>query len=288
MTPRTRLRPRAAAVLACAAGALLALVAPAPAATAGDPHAAPVRVERVRPKHEKLRTLGFLKDNRDFVRARLDLLREKPLAFHAGAEPIDPRFLAYGAMLDEVRASRDSTATLEDTRQRRELLTSVTELGRLESELDQMDRLLAAQRTRLSALQEDFTGRQRTSLAVVVSGYPQGAPVTSISLTIEGGSTVTIPLTADEQASLARGGALEVFHGLVEPREQVLEVALAGERWPAGDKGFVTLEPPRDRMTFLKLDLAPVQPAGGATSIAASTWLHDDDPKADGDSTTHP
>src|SRR6185503_1095785 len=58
----------------------------APAALALAVHAAPasaqtvteVRVERVRPPREKHATLRFLKDNRDFIRGRFDLLRAEP------------------------------------------------------------------------------------------------------------------------------------------------------------------------------------------------------------------
>ena len=39
--------------------------------------------------------------------------------------------------------------------------------------------------------------------------------------------------------------------------------------------GFVTLEPTRDRLTFLKLDLSQARPAVGIGSLAASTWLLD-------------
>jgi hypothetical protein len=68
---------------------------------------------------------------------------------------------------------------------------------------------------------------------------------------------------------------VQIFHGFVEPREQVVEVAITGERWPAGDTGFVTLDPARDRLTLLRLDLSSVQPERGAASIQANTWLHD-------------
>lgn len=239
------------------------------------PNATEVKVERVRPKREKHPTLQFLKENRDFIRARFDLLREKPLDSDGGAAPIDARFLAYQRMLNDVRTGRDSVATAEEARARQTLFASVTELGRLESELDLTERLLAEQRGRLAVLQEDFTGRQQTALVIVVSGYPAAAAVAGVALTLEDGATLTVPLTPEQRESLRKGGVLQVFHALVEPRQQVLQIALVGEDWPADGTGYVTLEPVRDRLTFLLLSLTPAQPGSGASSILASTWIHD-------------
>lgn len=242
---------------------------------AGEPAATEVRIERIRPKREKHATLRFLKANRDFIRGRFDLLREKPAGGSAAAEAVDPRFLSYQAMLASVRGAGDSLALADEARARREQFQSVTELGLLEADLDRMERLLASQRDRLAALQADFTGRQRTALEVVVSGDPGIAEVSSVALTLEGGATLTLPLTAEQRASLRRGGMLELFHGMVEPRQQVIEVALAGGGWDAGGPGFVTIEPARDRLTLLRLDLSPARPDRGAASMLATTWQLD-------------
>lgn len=252
------------------AGAAHADPAPAP----GGPETA-VKVERVRPRRVKHPTLRFLRENRDFLRARVDLLRQRAGDGDGDAGEIDPRFLAYQEMLRAIHAGRDSAAAADDSLRRAELLASITELGRLEEHLDLMERLMAEQRSRLGLLQEDFTGRQETALVVVVRGYPAEAPVRSVTVTLEDGDTLTVPLTPGHLASLRRGGIVQVFHGFVEPREQVVEVSLAGERWPAGDTGFVTLAPARDRITLLRLDLSTVDAERGATGIEASTWLHD-------------
>ncbi len=288
---RSRVAPRAALALALMmlAGAAAAATADAPAATTTGEPAAPgpvvteVKVERIRPKREKHPTLRFLKENRDFIRARFDLLREKPDARRGSAEAIDPRLLAYQRLLAEILVAQDSVAVAEEARRRQELFASVTELGGLEARLDLMERLLAEQRARLAVLQEDFTGRQRTALAIVLSGYPGDAAVSAVAITLEGGGRLSVPLSAEQRESLQRGGMLQVFHALVEPREQVIEVAIGGDRWPAGNSGFVTLEPARDRLTFLQLNLTPVQPAQGASSILANTWVHDSGlPTSDG------
>ena len=263
---------RMPAALAPLVAVALALAA-TPAARAQETEQ--VTVERVRPTKEKYPTLRFLRENRDFIRARYDLLKEKPIHRQGGADAIDPRFLAYQRMLSEILAANDSLAAAEEARARRELFTSVTELGRLEEQLDLMERLLAEQRTRLGVLQADFTGRQQTALVVVLSGYPASAAVERVSITLEDGDTLTVPLSDEHRASLRKGGVVEIFHGFVEPREQVVEVAITGDRWPAGDAGFVTLDPARDRLTLLRLDLSTVRPERGAASIQANTWLHD-------------
>lgn len=236
----------------------------------------PVRVDRVRPRKEKLATLRFLKTNRDFLRSRLDLLRETPLEQHTSALDIDPRFLAYRDLVAAARASGDSVAVAADADQRRELFASITDLGALESQLDLMERLLADQRTRLTVLQEDFAGHQRSALAIVVSGAPRDGAPAVISITRDDGTSITMPLSPGEQASLIQGGVLELSHGLIEPREQVLEIAFGGGLWAGAPHGFVTLSPARDHLTFLRLDLEGVSADSGASGVLATTWRHDD------------
>jgi hypothetical protein len=256
--------------------ALLALACAAPSrARAADDVPRAVTVERVRPEQDKRPTLRFLKENRDFIRARFDLLRQKPGGQIGDAGEIDPRFLAYQQMLRDLMAARDSVAAADDSLARCQLLASINQLSRLEDQLDLMDRVLADQRTRLGILQEDFAGRQETALMVVVSGWSPEAPVTGVRLTLEGGDTLTVPLTPEQRLSLQKGGVVQVFHGFVEPREQVVEVAITGDRWPAGDAGYVTLDPARDRLTLLRLDLSTLRSDQGVPSIQANTWLHD-------------
>ena len=91
-------------------------------------------------------------------------------------------------------------------------------------------------------------------------------------------------LNGTQRESLRHGSALEVFRGLVEPRPQSIDVALFGEGWSAVGHGLVTLEPARNQVTFLKLDLAQAQPARGVGSITAGTWTLDPGlPAADAD-----
>lgn len=264
--------------LACA----LATAAAFGAAPALAEDVTEVRVEKIRPRKPKLETLRFLNENRDFIRARFDALRPRTIERTGVAGEIDPRFLRYPELLADVLEGRDSVRAMDDAWKRRKLMASITELGSLEAQLDRMEQLLAEQRGRLGILQQDFTGDQRTALIVVLSGDPVGVPLSEVTIALEDGSRLTVPLNPGERESLRQGGVVQVFHGFVEPREQVIEVALAGESWPAGDTGFVTLEPVRDRLMLLRLDLSRVDGSRGAAGIQGSTWLHETKPHIGG------
>jgi hypothetical protein len=258
------------------AGLALALIA----AAALAPHAraqtvTDVDLSRVKPKKEKHETLRFLKENRAFIRARFDQLREKTVERRGDALAMDPRFLAYPGMLAGILAAGDSVSSATEAQARRELLASVTELGDLEARLDQMEQLLAAQRDRLAVLQSDFTGTQKTALMVVLKGYPSDAPVSDVAIAVDDGPTVRVSLSPEQREALQKGGVVQLLHAFVEPRELVLEVTLAGDAWPSGDSGYVTIEPARDRLTMLQLDLSPVHPDRGSSGMHAGTWLHD-------------
>lgn len=259
--------------------AAAAPVATVTVATAARDTTAPVitevRIERVKPPKEKYPTLQFLKANRDFIRSRYDLLHERALPEAGNAGAIDPRFLAYRRMITAASASQDSLDRARDQSRRWELFANITDLGRIEDQLDLMDRQLAGQKARLAELQRDFTGRQMTSLAVVLSGVPAGEMPSTITLMFESGDTLTVALPAETSESLRHGGDLELCHRLIEPRDQTVAIVLQGGRWDGSAPGFIELDPPRDQMSFLKLDLAPARPAEGASSMTASRWLSD-------------
>ena len=255
--------------------AMLALASPGPARAAegietgelGDTVTV-VTVERVKPKKEKFATLRFLKENRDFIRARFDLLKQESESRAATAVEIDPRFLAYRRMIADILSAKDSVSRAEDARSRDQLLASVQDLGRVESQLDQMGRLLADQQARLATLERDFTGRQRTELAIVMSGDPSAAPPSQVVLTLDDRGALSIPITPEQAEGLRRGAIVELFHGLIEPREQEIEISVASAA--SRGAGWVTIEPERDRLTFLRFHVGA---AGG--SLRATTWRHE-------------
>jgi len=209
------------------------------------------------------------------------VVRERPsqektsLGRNKGDAGSDSRDLDYARLLAEAQAARDTVAAAEDERSRRHLLHSITQLSELEAQLDQIERQLADQRFRLATIENDFTGPQSTRLMVIVKGYPSAVPVGGLSIVVDDGDTVRVALSDEHRESLQRGGLLEIFRGAVEPRPQTVQVTLSGEAWPTGDTAYLTIDPLRDRLTFLRLDLSAVQPAQGGASIRASTWLHE-------------
>jgi hypothetical protein len=251
-----------------------AIVLPAPRAAAQK--IIEVRVESVKPQKTKHSTLRFLKENRNFIRQRLDLLRQSSRDVSQDASAIDPRFLAYQEMMQEIMSAMDSVSAAADAQRRMALLESIDDLASLESQLDLMDELLADQRDRLVVLQANFTEEQSTALMILISGFPRNIEVTEIAVRIEDGTTIFVPISAEQRLSLSQGGIAQIYHGFVEPRQQIIEVLCKGSAWPEGNSGFVKIDPRHDRLTLLKFDLSRLSPAGVGSSMRATTWLHDD------------
>ena len=256
---------------ACVALLLATAFASARAAEVPGADETSVRVQRVKPDHPKLATLRFLGANRDYLRAELDRLRVQSVKRNGDAVAIDPRFLKYGDMIVAANAAGAVAAAVDSARAGRLLFASVTDLGMLEFELDQMDRALAAQRDRLAVLQADYAGDQRTALAVVLSGWPGDSAPRSLTVSLEDGTQETVTLSPAQVDALRAGGAVQVLHRLIEPREQAFAVAFGAGSAP----GWLELEPARDRLNLLRLDLSRLA-AGDATSLAATTWILDD------------
>jgi hypothetical protein len=229
-------------------------------------------VERADRDEPKLPTLRFLEDNRDFFRGRLDALLLVADFRALGARALDARYLRWREMLAEIRAARDSASAGEERIARAELLASVAGIEALEREMDAMESLLGDQHDRLGLLEADFVGRQRTALVLVMSGMPgPGAPRTVV-VEEANGPTYRVDLTDAARESLARGAATEVFHELVEPRAHRLLVTLEGDGWASAAPVEVALEPARDRLTFLELDVAGYDPAPGGAPPPVTSW----------------
>ena len=261
--------------LALAPVLLVLLFLAGPSARAQSTHVSPLELTSARPARESLPTLRFLKANADFLRTRFELFTPSGRAQGSSARAVDPRFLSYRGLLADIAAAKDSVAASAETRERQAIFASVTDLAVLERELDQMERVLAAQQTRLGSLHADFAGRQRTELAVLLTGGALAGRVDSVVVTLEDGTGSLAGLDDTRRRSLKVGGMLEAFRGLVEPREQVIEVRFIGEGWNQVAPGFVRISPVRDRLTFVKLDLSQAAPARGMASVSAGTWRSD-------------
>ena len=227
------------------------------------------RAEETKTKHPSLR---FLKDHRVFLRARLDLLRlQIKLTRTDDAEMIDARLLRLKEMAAEIAAARDTVGTLHGMTPQRDLLTRVTELGELEAELDLMELLLAEQRRRLLLLEEDFLGHQETALVVLVRGLGgREAPGTIVFS--EDNEFVRVPLTPEQQASLAQGGIAQIYHEFVEPREHIYAVSFEGPGWTGTAPVPVSVLAARDRLTFLELDLSRLDGSADTAGLNTSIW----------------
>jgi hypothetical protein len=173
-------------------------------------------------------------------------------------------------MLAAIGASVDSVRAEDALRAQRDILKSIGELAALEGQLDEMDRLLAAEHARLTQLDEDFVGRQVTALMILARGVPQGSAPSHFVVTDEDGDPVRIPLTGDHLAALRGGGLAEVYHEFVEPREQVLELAVGRADATSDIVRYLVLEPPRGQITFLEIDLAGL--VAGSGDLHARAW----------------
>ena len=115
-------------------------------------------------------------------------------------------------------------------------------------------------------------GRQQTALVILVKGCPAGTPPSEVLLTEEG-ETLRVPIDDEQWAALRKGGVAQVYHAFVEPREHQLAVGLGGHGWSAQQAHVLTLEPERDHLTFLQLDLAAANPGDAAPNVLSSVWV---------------
>ena len=263
-------------VIAClvlfAGGSALAMLAADDGTTGEDRVEETIEVKRAETKDTKHPSLQFLKDNRVFLRARLDLLSVSIKRTRSDeAEIIDERYLMLEAMSRAIAAARDTVSAEHSGITERELLGSVTELADLEAELDLMNKLLAEQRGRLLMLEQDFLGHQQTSLVIIVKGLRGKNVPESIAIT-EDNDIVRVPLTPEQRASLAQGGIAQIYHEFVEPREHVFGISFTGKGWVDEAPVAVVLEAQRDRLTFLELDLSQLDRGREASGLLTSVW----------------
>jgi len=231
-----------------------------------------IEVKRAEEKDTKHPSLRFLKDQRVFLRARLDLLRLQIKLTHTeDAEMIDARLLRLQEMAAAIAAARDTVGAVNGLTPGRELLTSVTELGELEAELDFMELLLAEQRQRLLLLEEDFLGHQETALVVLVRGL-SGREAPGTIVFSEDNAFVRVPLTPEQQASLAQGGIAQIYHEFVEPREHLYAVSFEGAGWASVAPVPIAVLAARDRLTFLELDLSRLDGGQDTAGLLTSIW----------------
>ena len=265
--------------LSAGAAATLLVVMLAGAASAQEPMARAAadsvdmwEVKRADHDATKLPMLRFLEDNKDFFRARLDALLLVADRRALAARDLDPRFLRWREMLAEIRAARDSASVGTDRIAQHALLESVSGIKDLEWEMDSMESLLAAQHERLGVLEQDFAGRARTALVVLLTGVPAGGAPRTVTLSDADGPTYTVELTDAARSSLIQGGATQVVHELVEPRPHTLSLSMEGDGWTSVTPIEIPLEPERDRLTFLEVDVTDWNPATSTAPPPVTAW----------------
>jgi hypothetical protein len=265
-------------LFAAGAGAAAAITLCPLSASAQMPPLIQVKVERMKPKEEKLPTLRFFKENLDFLRARLDGLQETPVTSGQEARALDERLLEYQELLLASRAARDSIDTARARREKEAFLSSVTALGELEAHLDFLEDVLARQEARLGVLEEDFLGGQHTAMIVVIKGVSPDRPPRGLRI-LDGFEEATeVAFRPEQLASLAQGGLIQVYHALIEPREQTWEVSLDGRDGDGDTTAYLTFSPRRNRLNTMVVDLTGADPGSPTTGLAVDAWFHDPSP----------
>lgn len=266
---------RAAALVAALVAADPRAVTPARAgdgAAAGATDTRRIEVKRRKTDEPERPSLVFLKENRVFLRSELDRLRQLVKVTRDGrAEALDPRLLRLREMAAEVAAARDTAGDAEAFLASRRRLESVAEIAGLEAQLDLMESLLAAQGQRLAWLEEDYLGQQRTALVVVVGGFAGRAAPEAVVLA-EGDDSVRVAFTTEQRAALEQGGIAQVHHAHVEPRAHEFSLTLEGGDWSQAVPAVISVETPRDRLTFLEIDLGGAAAGSDSGTPVAVVW----------------
>lgn len=249
-----------------------------PALCAGaDGNPAPAQTRRVEVRRQKLDqpeepSLMFLKDNRVFLRAQLDQLRQRvKVTRDDRAQMLDERLLRLREMAAEVAAARDTVGDASAAVAARTRLATVAEVGGLVAQLDLMESLLDAQKQRLTWLEADYLGQQHTALVVVVGGFAGRAAPDTLVLS-EGEESWRVGFTPEQKLALEQGGVAQVHHAFVEPRTHEFSLACEGAAWQGVAPAVVIVDAPLDRLTFLELDLAGLAAGRGADGLSATVW----------------
>jgi hypothetical protein len=231
-----------------------------------------IEVDRVEPPSDPPKSLRFLTENRDFIRAQIDQLRLLAKdGRDAVADSLDPRFLAFREMLAAIQAAADSQAAADAGLARRDLLASVADLAEIEAQIDSAEALLARQGDRLAWLERDFTGRQETAIVVLVRGVPACGAPDAIVIREANGDDVRVAFSPEAKAALAEGGIAEAVRAFVEPREHTFEISLEGPGCEAFPPATVLVETERDRLNFVELDLSAAKSPGAPLGVVA--WV---------------
>lgn len=266
---------RLGAAVAVAAASALAGAGIASAGSGAAPVAAETRrveVKRHRAEAPDRPHLVFLKENRVFLRAELDRLRQLVKVTREGqGDLLDPRLLRLRELAAEAAAAGDTLGAAEAALAARRRLEHVEEIAGLEARLAGLEGQLAAQAGRLASVEADYLGEQRTALVVVVGGFA-GRTAPAAVVLAEGERSWRVEFTPPQRLALEQGGVAQVHHAHVEPRAHEFSLAFEGDGWQGTPPAVVSVETPRDRLTFLEFDLGGAAAGDGAGGPTAVVW----------------
>lgn len=234
-----------------------------------------VEIQRVKPETPEKPTLRFLHENLQFLRARLDPLREVRELETKRVGQLDPSLLRFLALGRSLAADEQRRAELAANGADRDaLMESVRAIANLEAELDRIGALLDSATVRVGMLEDDFLVRQETVLLCLVRGGG-GAVPDQITMRSEDGRKATVVIDESEARMLQNGGMLQIWHDFVEPRKQSLQFGF-GSSARGTDVRYVQIDPVRDRLNVLEIDFSQPDMA------RANVWSHPD-PSTRGD-----
>ncbi len=254
---------------------LVLTVLPALAGEEGDTEKVKetVEVKRTETRETKHPTLQFLKDNRVFLRARLDQLSTRVIKTRTtGAEMLDARFLMLKEMAENIAAARDTVDAANKQMSQRDVLTSVSQLGDLEAELTLMETLLSEQQSRLLSLEQDFLGDQETALVILMKGLEGKTSIPEAIVVTEENEVVRVGLRPEHRLSLTQGGIAQIYFEFVEPREHLIEVSFSGDGWAEVLPVKVAVDTRRNQITFLELDLGGLDKSRQYSGLQTAVW----------------
>lgn len=228
-----------------------------------------VDVDREKPDDERPRTLRFLRENQGFLRAQLDQLRTKITWSHGDARALSEHQRWLQRLEQDRMAAVDSLDVERERLARRTLLERIEQLGAIEEQLDRIEALLAAQDARLDGIESDYARRQETAVALLATGLPV-ADARAIRIDTVDGGAHRVTLDEATRAALRDGAVAELLHDFFEPRATTLILSVESGDGAIREVGRVQVDPARDRLTFVQVDLA-TQP-DDAGELARVVW----------------
>lgn len=241
-------------------------------AFAGEPDASTeprVDIDREKPDDERPRTLRFLRENQGFLRAQLDQLRTKITWTHGDARALSDHQRWLQGLGRDRMAAVDSLDVEQQRLARRTLLERIEQLGAIEEQLDRIETLLLAQDTRLDGIESDYVRRQETAVALLATGLPLADAQAIRVDTVDGGAH-RVALDEATRAALRSGAVAELLHDFFEPRSTTLILSVEADDGSIREVGRVRVDPARDRLTFVQVDLTTQPNESG--ELARVVW----------------